>query len=232
MTIPHQPQHQQQQLFDWLIARAAIDYASATHNHEDAAGGGQLNATKVFSAGTVPTARLGSGTASANTCLLGNQTYGNPEGWTVIVASANQDVTNAGQTAHNEFSISAVANGHYAVQIDLLYSASDSTGDFTCQALWASGGLASLTGKGTCQHISTTGAVANTIVTATAGSAFTPIAMGNGGNIDDVHAATLRFGFTIDADDTVTFRFGNASASTGRISRVWKGSVFRYKRID
>jgi hypothetical protein len=41
-----------------FIGPSITTFASAQHDHDDAAGGGQLNATNVFSAGTVPVARL------------------------------------------------------------------------------------------------------------------------------------------------------------------------------
>lgn len=58
-----------------LTTPTIASLANATHTHADAAGGGQLNATNVFSAGTVPTARLGSGTANSGSYLRGDQTW-------------------------------------------------------------------------------------------------------------------------------------------------------------
>jgi hypothetical protein len=49
-------------------------FASATHSHTNAAGGGALDAAAV-STGTVATARLGSGTANSTTFLRGDQTW-------------------------------------------------------------------------------------------------------------------------------------------------------------
>ena len=49
-------------------------FASATHTHQDAAGGGTLDAAAI-AAGTVATARLGSGSASSATFLRGDQTW-------------------------------------------------------------------------------------------------------------------------------------------------------------
>lgn len=76
-------------------------FANATHTHENAAGGGQLSATSVFSSGTVPTARLASGSASASTFLRGDQTWATP---TVNSKSGSKNVdissTSATTIAH------------------------------------------------------------------------------------------------------------------------------------
>lgn len=58
-------------------------FTNANHTHQDSSGGGQLNATSVFSTGTVPTARLGSGSASSATFLRGDQT------WQAIAAASS-----------------------------------------------------------------------------------------------------------------------------------------------
>lgn len=59
----------------WSSAPTISSFANAAHTHADAAGGGQLSATTAFGSGTVPTARLGSGTANSTTFLRGDQTY-------------------------------------------------------------------------------------------------------------------------------------------------------------
>lgn len=56
--------------------------ANATHSHQNAAGGGTLNASAIAS-GTIATARLGSGTANSSTILFGDSTWGAvPAGYT------------------------------------------------------------------------------------------------------------------------------------------------------
>lgn len=64
------------------------DFSNAGHTHENTTNGGQLNATSVFSTGTVPTARLGSGTANSSSFLRGDQT------WQVITSG----ITGSGTT--------------------------------------------------------------------------------------------------------------------------------------
>ncbi len=58
-----------------LITPTIADFTNAQHNHENPAGGGQLNATNIFSTGLVPTARLGTGTANSGNHLRGDQTW-------------------------------------------------------------------------------------------------------------------------------------------------------------
>lgn len=64
-------------------------FTNSQHNHQNAAGGGQLDAGLVFSTGTMPTARLGSGTANNTTYLRGDQT------WQPIVATGKFGGTGA-----------------------------------------------------------------------------------------------------------------------------------------
>lgn len=57
-----------------LLIPVIASFASATHTHQNAAGGGTLDAAAI-AAGTLATARLGSGTADDNAVLRGDSTW-------------------------------------------------------------------------------------------------------------------------------------------------------------
>lgn len=76
-----------------IVTPTIGSFVNANHGHQDAAGGGQLVATSVFASGTVPTARLGSGSATSSTFLRGDQT------WATITGTG--DVVGPGSATDN-----------------------------------------------------------------------------------------------------------------------------------
>jgi hypothetical protein len=68
-------------------------FENSTHTHQNAAGGGTLDAAAI-AAGTVATARLGSGTANASTFLRGDQTWAAAGGGSTAFVVTNVYVTN------------------------------------------------------------------------------------------------------------------------------------------
>jgi len=165
--------------------------------------------------------------------LRGDATWAVPnnnEGWSIIVKSANQDVTNnATLQDDTDLQFSVVAGGHYMVSMNLTTSANNSTGDYKWGFIVSSG---TMKGYGTIQSINTTSAVQNLIITANSTSATTAIAIGAESDLDFLVHSKIAYSFTASANATLKFQFANNAAGAGRTSRTWKGSILKYKRLD
>ena len=149
-----------------------------------------------------------------------------PAGWTTIVKSANQDVTNSAALVDDtDLQFSVVAGGHYMVELDLCCSANNTTGLYKFSFFVSSG---TMIGGGFSSQYST----ANQIINSSSNQSSvinitTPFA-----NIDGLIAVSGRFNFIASANATFSFRFANTVAGAARTSRTWKGSILKYKRID
>ena len=176
------------------------------------------------------------GTANNTTFLRGDNTWAtptaaDPAGWTTIVKSANQDVTNnATLQDDTDLQFSVVAGGHYMVEANICYSGNNTTGDYKF-ALALSTGL--MRARGLSTTYSTAGAP-----TLQAVSANNVIVSGSiqcgvlDTSLDELHTATFTYNFYASANATFKYQFANNAAGAGRTSRTWKGSIMRYKRID
>lgn len=152
------------------------------------------------------------------------------DGYTYIIKPSNQDVTNAGVTNDTDFTFSVLAAGQYMVEMEVAMSGNNTTGDYTFDFQVSTG---TMKGKGTAQNLTAAAAVQNIIVTSAGAANTTAVACGiSTADLDDVIAVRIIFAFTASANATFTYRFGNASAGTGRTSRTWKGSVMKYKTLD
>jgi hypothetical protein len=176
------------------------------------------------------------GTANNTTFLRGDNTWAtptatDPAGWTTIVKSANQDVTNnATFQDDTELQFSVVAGGHYMVEANICYSGNNTTGDYKF-ALALSTGL--MRARGLSTTYSTAGAPSLQAVTANNVIVSGSIQCGVlDPSLDELHTATFTYNFYASANATFKFQFANNAAAAGRTSRTWKGSIMRYKRID
>lgn len=179
------------------------------------------------------------GTPSATTFLRGDNTWAtptsaDPAGWTTIVKSANQDVTNnATLQDDTDLQFSVVAGGHYMVDLMIATGATGSANDYKFAFAVSSGAM---TGQGSAIHRNASNTQSNTVVNALNAAVTNSIAVGqNGGAIltsAGIVVATANFGFYCTANATLKFQFANNTAGIGEISRTWKGSILKYKRLD
>jgi hypothetical protein len=154
-----------------------------------------------------------------------------PAGWTYIVKSANQDVTNSIVLVDDtELQFSVVAGGHYMISLDLTISASDLTGDYQGRFQVSAG---TMKGNGIATILSSTGTAvvqlqnANSVAQTAVFTSGATIA-----DLDQLIGGIITFSFTASANATFKYQFANNLAASGRISRTWKGSILKYKRID
>jgi hypothetical protein len=155
----------------------------------------------------------------------------NNGGWTIIVKSANQDVTNSTTlTDDTNLQFSVVAGGHYMIEMQITYSGNNITGDYK-YAIAVSAG--SMKGAGSTIYLSATGIQANTGLTANISSRTQEVICGVAyADLDQLHTIITLYSFTASANATCKYQFANSVAGAGRISRTWKGSILKYKRID
>jgi hypothetical protein len=157
--------------------------------------------------------------------------YVDPSGWNTIVKSANQDVVNSvTYSTDTDLQFSVLSGGHYMIELDLIVSADNQTGDWRGRLAVSSG---TMKGSGICTHINATSAAATTYLVAANSSTVTQFIVGtNLADIDLLASAKIIYSFYASANATFYLEFSNSVAAAGRTSRTWKGSVLKYKRID
>lgn len=158
-------------------------------------------------------------------------TFTDPSGWTTIVKSANQDVTNnAVLVDDTSLQFSVVAGGHYMIEMDIVISANNTTGDYK-NAFFVSAGT--MLGTGFMLGGSATGTVQTNIYSSNTVATSTNVTLGTAiANIDLLSSTKIIYSFQASANATFSYQFANNTAGAGRTSRTWKGSILKYKRID
>lgn len=157
-------------------------------------------------------------------------TFTDPSGWTVIVKSANQDVTNSATlTNDTDLQFSVVAGGHYMIELDLVVSSNSTVSDYK-SAFNVSAGT--MKGLGIVSNNST-GSVAQ-IINIT-GAGVTTNSVGSGTQFNDLdYLLSIKFiySFTASTNATFKYQFAQNTAAILTTARTWKGSILKYKRID
>jgi hypothetical protein len=150
----------------------------------------------------------------------------NPEGWNVIVKSANQDVTNSATFVDDtDLQFSVVAGGHYMIELDLCYSSDSISADYKLQFASSSG---TQNGRGSYVALTTAGSISLFQIQNGTGTGIGVFAA----NIDSLHSVKIIYSFTASANATFKYQFAQNSAVLATTSRTWKGSILKYKRID
>jgi hypothetical protein len=170
-------------------------------------------------------------TYESSTQLWKNKPFTNAEGWSVIVKSANQDVTNnATLQDDTELQFSVVAGGQYMTELNLCYAGNNITADMKLAYTLSTG---TMKASGIVVGFSLGSSPANNQSISVNGTISAPASIGViQADLDNLHTATITFNFTASSNAILKFQFANNSAAVGAISRIVKGSILKYKKIN
>jgi hypothetical protein len=170
-------------------------------------------------------------TYNSSTGLWEDKAPVNPEGWSVLVKSANQDVTNSATLVNDtDLQFSVVAGGHYMVMMDIVISCNSAAGDYKSGFKVSAG---TMKGSGIFTGTSNTAVAQNTAYNVNGTNATGTIASGtNAADLDLLASARIMFSFTASSNATFSYQFAQNSAIAATTARTWKGSILKYKRLD
>lgn len=154
---------------------------------------------------------------------------GNINGYTQVTQAADQDVTNAGLTDSNTLTISTTANKIYAIDGFIIAGGNDTTGDYIFDFAVAAG---TMDCTGTEQSVDTADAIQNSTVIATAAADTADTSVGTRADASLPIAIRISLACKVSNTTTLKYRFGNASASSGRTSRTMAGSYIKWKLLN
>jgi hypothetical protein len=155
-----------------------------------------------------------------------------PAGWSVIVKTANQDVTNSAFLVDDtQLQFSVVAGGQYMTELNLCYSGNNNTADLKLAYTLSAG---TMKASGIVIGFSLASSPANNQTLAVNGTIQAgPATIGVvQSDIDNLLTSTIYFNFTASANAVLKFQFANNIAAPGAISRINKGSILKYKKIN
>ncbi len=150
-------------------------------------------------------------------------------GYKQVTQSADQDVTNLGLTDSNTFLITTAAGKIYAIDAFIIAGGSNATGDYIFDFAVAAG---TMDCTGTEQSVTTADAIQNTTVIATAAADTADTSVGTRADASLPIAIRITLACKVSNATTLKYRFGNAAASAGRISRTMAGSYIQWKQLN
>lgn len=162
-------------------------------------------------------------------------TTGSPDGYTQVTRytqvtqAADQDVTNAGVTDSNTLTISTTAGKIYAIDGFIIAGGNNTTGDYIFDFAVAAG---TMDCTGTEQSVTTADAIQDTTVIATAAANTGSTSVGTRADASLPIAIRIALACKVSNTTTLKYRFGNASAASGRTSRTMAGSYLRWKQLN
>jgi hypothetical protein len=150
-------------------------------------------------------------------------------GYTQVTQAADQDVTNAGLTDSNTLTVAVTAGKIYAIDAFLVVGGNDTTGDYIFDFAVAAG---TMNCTGTEQSVTTADAIQNTTVIATAADNTADTSVGTRADASLPIAVRVALACKVSNTTTFKYRFGNAVAAGGRVSRTMAGSFLKWKQLN
>jgi hypothetical protein len=173
--------------------------------------------TQVFTKDTAQLWVLNNGSYA----LMTSGTTSNPEGWTTIVKSADQDITNLQYQNDNDFYFSVVSGGMYMIEGVFAFAstaASSNLGRFAVDSGALSGRGESIASGGLGAIFVNSAATTNNLTVA---ASSTP-SLG--------FPESWAFKYAFQAQNTTTFRW-TYGQNSGTL-RLMKGSIMKYKKLN
>ena len=192
---------------------------------------GFFNATPIVQPTAVTTPQ-GIANALTSLGLLASSTIPtDPAGWTTIVKSANQDVTNSATLVDDtDLQFSVVAGGHYMIEMDLVLSSNTTSGDYKNVFVVSAG---TMKGSGILISNSAGGVGQASNITAPTAASTNSNPIGTSlADLDMLFSTKIIFSFTASTNATFKYQFAQNTATLATTARTWKGSILKYKRLD
>lgn len=192
----------------------------------DTDGDGEFDTTTI-GVGVAPLANGGTGASDAATARVNLDVSDGR--WTEIVAANDQIVTNNGTPQnHSTLKFAALTGEVYHVELFLIYSGNDTTGDyrFTFALPTVTGWHRGINDSNTTDAVNATAGIRLAAATAFAS------AVQIGTDAADTPRTTFwEMMFRCGSNADVQFQFSNNSAAAGRTSTTRAGSILRYRKL-